>query len=106
MMLQKKYPDLSVVILAGGKGKRLQDRTNGIPKPMVQFGNKTIIDHQLDMCASFELNDINILGGHKAEILEKHIKKWNLGNQENQKIRKVIKLGNWENQELWKLGNL
>jgi histidinol-phosphate phosphatase family protein len=76
MMLQKKYPDLSVVILAGGKGKRLQDRTNGIPKPMVQFGNKTIIDHQLDMCASFELNDINILGGHKAEILEKHIKKW------------------------------
>ena len=36
---------MKVVILAGGLGSRLIEKTNIIPKPMVKIGNKPIIWH-------------------------------------------------------------
>ena len=36
--------DLPVVIMAGGKGTRLKPLTNIIPKPMVPFGDKSMIN--------------------------------------------------------------
>ena len=36
---------MKVVILAGGKGTRLSEYTKTIPKPMIKIGNKTILEH-------------------------------------------------------------
>ena len=36
---------MKVVILAGGKGTRIAEYTNVIPKPMVKIGSKPIIEH-------------------------------------------------------------
>ena len=34
---------MKVVILAGGKGTRISEYTNILPKPMIKIGNKPII---------------------------------------------------------------
>lgn len=65
--------DLSVVILAGGKGTRLSGRIGNIPKPMAPFSGRTIIEYQLAYCRAFGLSSIHILGGHLGEKLRDYI---------------------------------
>lgn len=38
-----------VVILAGGKGTRLQERTGELPKPLLMVGNKPLLQHVINM---------------------------------------------------------
>ena len=44
MLPKKKIP---VLILAGGYGSRLSEKTNLIPKPMIRVGDKPILHHIL-----------------------------------------------------------
>ena len=37
--------DIDAVILAGGRGTRMQEVTAEIPKPMIQIGGKPILWH-------------------------------------------------------------
>ena len=43
------FESLPVLILAGGFGSRLSEKTNLIPKPMVKVGEKPIIACILDI---------------------------------------------------------
>ena len=36
-----------IIILCGGRGKRMGKITKNIPKPMVRIGNSTIIEHKI-----------------------------------------------------------
>ena len=38
-----------IVILCGGRGKRLGKLTEKIPKPLVKVGKHTIIEHKLKL---------------------------------------------------------
>ena len=40
---------MKAVILAGGKGTRLADISQGKPKSLMQIGDRAVIDHQLEM---------------------------------------------------------
>ena len=37
-----------ILILAGGKGKRMRPLTYNIPKPMIKFGKYSILENQLN----------------------------------------------------------
>ena len=37
--------NLSVIILAGGKGERLKPLTKSLPKPLIKLEGRTIIEH-------------------------------------------------------------
>ena len=73
---------MKVVILAGGFGTRLSEYTDTIPKPMVPIGNKPIIEHIMDVYASYGHIDFYIALGYKGEIIKNHFKnfpkKWNI----------------------------
>ena len=73
---------MKVVILAGGFGTRLSEYTDTIPKPMVPIGNKPIIEHIMDIYASYGHIDFYIALGYKGEIIKNHFKnfpkKWNI----------------------------
>ena len=45
--MQKKLLRHKVIILCGGRGKRLGRITKKIPKPLVKIGPLTIIEHKL-----------------------------------------------------------
>ena len=65
---------MKVVILAGGFGTRLSEYTDTIPKPMVPIGNKPIIEHIMDIYASYGHNDFYIALGYKGEIIKDYFK--------------------------------
>ena len=70
--------DLPVVIMAGGKGTRLKPLTNIIPKPMVPFGDKSMINVIIDRFMDNGCKDFYISGNYMFDLLKLHIKQLNL----------------------------
>lgn len=61
------------VILVGGLGTRLGDRTKLIPKPMLDIGGRPFLDTLIDELIRYDVFDeILMLAGHKAELVEAH----------------------------------
>ncbi|MBF0453872.1 MAG: nucleotidyltransferase family protein [Magnetococcales bacterium] len=64
---------MNAMILAAGKGERLQPLTNHIPKPMVEVGEKSIIQHTLEGVAALGINRVVINAWHLADKLIRHV---------------------------------
>ena len=45
---------MQIVILAGGKGKRMGDLSINIPKPMIPVARKPILEHQIDLVKKYD----------------------------------------------------
>jgi dTDP-glucose pyrophosphorylase len=62
----KSYLPIDAVIMAGGRGKRLQPLTDSIPKPLLKVGDLPIMEHNLNRLAMFGIDDfwisVNYLG--------------------------------------------
>jgi len=64
------------LILAGGRGTRLQDLTKWRAKPAVQFGGKfRIIDFPLSNCINSGIRRIGVVTQYKAHSLIQHIQR-------------------------------
>src|SRR6266498_1133529 len=59
-----------VVILCGGRGTRLQEHTQSIPKPLVEIGGRPIVWHIVQLYASHGLRDIVLACGYKGHLIE------------------------------------
>jgi L-glutamine-phosphate cytidylyltransferase len=60
-----------VILLVAGEGKRLRPYTLDRPKCMVEINGMSLIDMQLTVLKSQQLNNIIFIGGYKAEMLKK-----------------------------------
>ena len=58
------------VILAGGQGKRLQPLTFSIPKPLLSFGKKTMIELLFEQLYQYGIKDVIISTGYLAKHVE------------------------------------
>jgi D,D-heptose 1,7-bisphosphate phosphatase len=58
-----------IVILAGGKGTRLKEISNDMPKPMVRILGKPLLQHLIEQCVKYEFLDIKLLVSYKHEII-------------------------------------
>jgi glucose-1-phosphate adenylyltransferase len=66
--------DVLAVVLAGGKGSRLEPLTRDRAKPAVPFGgNYRIIDFTLSNCLNSDIRKILVLTQYKAMSLDRHI---------------------------------
>ena len=63
----QKLPDIPVMILCGGKGTRLRDVTEMLPKPMVPVGEQPILWHIMKCFAAFGLRRFILCLGYKRE---------------------------------------
>ena len=63
---------MKAVILAGGKGTRLAEYTNKIPKPMVKINGRPIITFIIDHYLKFGVSEILVAGGYKFKLLKKY----------------------------------
>ena len=77
-------PKIFTMVLAGGKGERLQPLTDQRAKPAVPFGGKyRIIDFTLSNCLNSGLRQIAVLIQYKSHSLDRHIRTgWNILNAE------------------------
>ena len=57
------------IILAAGQGTRLKRYTKNLPKGMLDFYGKTIIERQIDLFRSCGINDIIIITGFAADTI-------------------------------------
>ncbi len=61
---------MKAVILAAGKGTRMRELTNDIPKPMLKVWGKPILEHILDGLTQAGIRDIFIVTGYRADVVE------------------------------------
>ena len=60
-----------VVILCGGRGTRLRERTESIPKPLVEIGGRPIVWHVVRIYAAQGAREFVLATGYKGEMLER-----------------------------------
>lgn len=81
---------MKAVILAGGRGTRLNEETKDIPKPMVKIGGKPILWHIMKIYSNYGIKEFIICCGYKKKIIENYFKKYNSPkNKENWKVTLV-----------------
>lgn len=63
---------MKAVILAAGKGTRMKELTNEVPKPMLRVEGKPILEHIVGGILSAGVKEIFIVTGYRAEAIEDH----------------------------------
>ena len=63
------------LILVGGFGTRLRPLTLTLPKPLVEFANRPMIEHQVESLAAAGVTDIVLAVNYRPEIMTAALKK-------------------------------
>jgi UDP-N-acetylglucosamine diphosphorylase / glucose-1-phosphate thymidylyltransferase / UDP-N-acetylgalactosamine diphosphorylase / glucosamine-1-phosphate N-acetyltransferase / galactosamine-1-phosphate N-acetyltransferase len=62
-------PIRKAVLLAAGKGTRMKELTNELPKPMLEVQGKPILQHILEGLRGAGVTDFCLIVGYKAEVV-------------------------------------
>jgi dTDP-glucose pyrophosphorylase len=71
---------MKAVILAAGRGTRMKELTRQVPKPMLKWKGKPILEHILQGILQAGIRDIFIVTGFHAKVVEDYFgdgSKWN-----------------------------
>ncbi len=60
---------MKAIIIAAGRGSRLEHHTDERPKCMVDVGGRSILDHQLDALGHHGIEELHIIRGYLADRL-------------------------------------
>lgn len=63
---------MKAVILAAGKGTRMRELTQAMPKPMLAVRGKPILEHIVGGIAAAGIHEFCIITGWRAEVIEDH----------------------------------
>jgi len=61
---------MKAVILAAGKGTRMKELTNDVPKPMLRVQGKPILEHIIGGLMTAGVREFFIVTGYRAEVVE------------------------------------
>jgi dTDP-glucose pyrophosphorylase len=75
----RKPAEIAVVIMAGGKGTRLDPFTRILPKPLIPVGNEPVIKIIMDEFAKFGINDFYLCLNEKAKMVKAYFHDHDLG---------------------------
>lgn len=92
----KSYLPIDAVIMAGGRGQRLQPLTNTTPKPLLKVGGKPIMEHNLNRLTKFGIDDYWVSVKYLGKQIEDY---FGTGTQKNINIEYV-----WEKESLGTIG--
>lgn len=62
--------DIKAMIIAAGMGNRLKPYTDELPKCMLEFGGKTLLQYQLDAFRACGIEDISVIRGYKKDKID------------------------------------
>ena len=83
--------NIKALIIAAGLGSRLKKHTQYIPKCMLDFGGKTLLQRQLDSYKKCGIKDISLVKGYKKEKINyKGIKYYENTDYKNNNILNSI----------------
>jgi len=74
---QKRRLSIPAVIMAGGKGTRLDPFTKILPKPLIPIGGKPIIELIMDKLNEYGINHFYVTINHKAKMIKSYFEEMN-----------------------------
>ncbi|MES2808160.1 MAG: nucleotidyltransferase family protein, partial [Bacteroidota bacterium] len=92
----KSYLPVDAIIMAGGRGQRLEPLTNDTPKSLLKVGNKAIMEHNVDRLLSYGIDDFWFSVKYLGEQIEAY---FGNGNEKNINIKYV-----WEHEPKGTIG--
>lgn len=71
-LASSNYPQLGIptVIMAGGKGTRLEPFTKVLPKPLVPVGDRPILEHIMDQFSRYGCKNFHLIVNHKKQLIK------------------------------------
>jgi glucose-1-phosphate cytidylyltransferase len=71
-----------VVILAGGRGTRLQEETEYRPKPMVEIGGRPVLWHLMKLLAHHGLTEFVVATGYRGQMIKDYFLNYEARNSD------------------------
>jgi dTDP-glucose pyrophosphorylase len=93
---------MKAVILAAGKGTRMRELTNEIPKPMLKVHGKPILQHILEGLRDNGIKELCIVTGFMAQTIEDYFKDGSAFGVKVTYVRQVVQDGTGKAPELAK----
>lgn len=91
---------MRAVILAGGRGTRLQPYTTVLPKPLVPVGDRPILGRILDQLAAAEIMEVDLCVAHLGELIRAYF------NESSATPEGMTLSWHWEDEPLGTAGAL
>lgn len=63
---------MKAVILAAGKGERLKEVTTHLPKPMIEYKGKPVLQHNIELCKRYGVSELYINTHHLHEVIQNY----------------------------------
>lgn len=94
---------MKVVILCGGRGTRMKEITDDIPKPLALVGGKPILWHVMKIYNYYGFNDFILLLGYKGDKIKEYFVDYDWKNSDFilDNSQREIKL--FSKKERWKI---
>jgi glucose-1-phosphate cytidylyltransferase len=73
LAVAETHAELPVVILCGGRGLRLQEHTQSIPKPLVEIGGRPILWHVIQIYLGQGFRRFLLSTGYKGDLIERYV---------------------------------
>ena len=65
---------MKTVILCGGKGLRIRDLSDIVPKPMIKIGKYPILHHIMNIYSKYNYNNFILCLGYKSDVIIDYFK--------------------------------
>jgi dTDP-glucose pyrophosphorylase len=63
---------MKAVILAAGRGTRMRELTNDMPKPMLEVRSKPVLEHVIAGLVAAGMREFFVVTGYRAEVVENY----------------------------------
>ncbi len=63
---------MKVVILAGGLGARISEKTHDRPKPMIEIGEMPLLWHLMNIYSAYGFNEFIIALGYRGDVIKEY----------------------------------
>ncbi|HSN93101.1 MAG TPA: phosphocholine cytidylyltransferase family protein [Anaeromyxobacteraceae bacterium] len=64
---------MQAIILAAGRGSRLGDKANGLPKCLLEVGRRPLVEHQLDALSAAGIGPVAMVLGYAADEIRERV---------------------------------
>lgn len=75
IFIKNKLINLDVVILCGGRGRRLREITKGIPKPMIKIGDRPFLEMLIDYLSGFGVKRFILATGYRGNVIKDYFRR-------------------------------
>ena len=75
-VIPQRKPIDEAMVLAAGRGIRMRELTDNMPKPLIKVGKKSLIDYNFDRLRQVGIKNVAVNLCYQGDLLKKHLKEF------------------------------